>query len=87
MTPDGTMRALGKCMDVSGGGTANGAKVQLWTCNGGGAQNWAAQCGRVAAQPAVGQVPGRQRAAIRRRHAGDHLWTCHGGANQKWTLP
>ena len=51
------------------------------------AQNWAAQRRRHAAQPAVGQVPGRVGRQLRRRHAVVHLWTCHGGANQKWTLP
>jgi hypothetical protein len=30
----------GKCVDVTGGGTANGTKVILWTCNGGSNQNW-----------------------------------------------
>src|SRR5258706_16199865 len=30
----------GKCVDVSGANTANGTKVQLWTCNGTNAQTW-----------------------------------------------
>jgi hypothetical protein len=30
----------GKCVDVSGAGTANGTKIQLWTCNGTAAQQW-----------------------------------------------
>src|SRR5207302_432375 len=30
----------GKCMDVTGGGTANGTQVQLWDCNGTGSQQW-----------------------------------------------
>ena len=33
-----TLQALGRCLDVSGGATANGTKVWLWTCNGTGAQ-------------------------------------------------
>ncbi|MFK0180199.1 ricin-type beta-trefoil lectin domain protein [Streptomyces xanthochromogenes] len=32
--------AQGKCLDVEGGSRANGAAVQLWTCNGSSAQNW-----------------------------------------------
>ena len=36
---DGTIRALGKCMDVAGA-TANGTQIQLWDCNGTGAQQW-----------------------------------------------
>jgi hypothetical protein len=30
----------GKCVDVAGASSANGAKVQLYTCNGTGAQQW-----------------------------------------------
>jgi lysophospholipase L1-like esterase len=30
----------GKCLDVSGGNTANGTRVQLWTCNHTAAQTW-----------------------------------------------
>ncbi|GAB1510066.1 PQQ-dependent sugar dehydrogenase [Actinophytocola sp. KF-1] len=30
----------GKCVDVDGGSTADGAKIQLWTCNGGTNQQW-----------------------------------------------
>ncbi|WP_345287966.1 non-reducing end alpha-L-arabinofuranosidase family hydrolase [Kitasatospora albolonga] len=39
---DGTVVGVesGLCLDVSGGGTANGTAVQLWTCNGGGNQKW-----------------------------------------------
>ncbi|MHC3430443.1 ricin-type beta-trefoil lectin domain protein, partial [Streptomyces sp. DT18] len=37
---DGTLRVLGKCLDVPSGSTANGAKLQLWDCNGSGAQQW-----------------------------------------------
>ena len=85
--PGSTLRALGKCLDVSGGGTADGTKIQLWTCNGTGAQNWARAGRRHAAQPAVRQVPGRLRQQPGRRHRTSHLWTCHAGANQKWTLP
>ena len=38
---DGTIRALGKCLDVASGGTADGTPVQLWDCNGTAAQQWA----------------------------------------------
>ncbi|WP_234438756.1 ricin-type beta-trefoil lectin domain protein, partial [Streptomyces sp. NRRL S-340] len=40
---DGTLRALGKCMTVAGGGTANGTQVQLSTCSGAASQKWQAQ--------------------------------------------
>lgn len=32
--------ATGKCLDIAGGSTANGALVQEWTCNGSGAQTF-----------------------------------------------
>ena len=28
------------CLDVTGATTANGAQVELWTCNGGSNQQW-----------------------------------------------
>ncbi len=33
-------RATGKCLDVNGWSTADGANVQLWTCTGGANQRW-----------------------------------------------
>lgn len=39
-TCNGTIRALGKCLDVTGDSTADGAKVQLWSCTGGANQRW-----------------------------------------------
>ncbi|MFJ9708953.1 RICIN domain-containing protein [Streptomyces sp. NPDC101234] len=33
-------RNSGKCLDVAGGGTADGTNVLQWTCNGGGNQKW-----------------------------------------------
>ncbi|MGW4945036.1 PQQ-dependent sugar dehydrogenase [Actinoplanes sp. NPDC004185] len=32
--------AAGKCVDVNGAGTADGTKIQLWSCNGGANQQW-----------------------------------------------
>jgi glucose/arabinose dehydrogenase len=32
--------AAGKCVDVNGAGTADGTKIQLWSCNGGANQRW-----------------------------------------------
>jgi Ricin-type beta-trefoil lectin domain-like len=37
---NGTIGLNGKCMDITGAGTANGVLVELWTCNGGGNQQW-----------------------------------------------
>ncbi len=35
-----TNRSSGKCLDVAGSSTADGANVQQWTCNGGNNQKW-----------------------------------------------
>src|SRR3954470_20427325 len=37
----GPIKGLGgKCIDIAGASSANGAKVQLYDCNGTGAQTW-----------------------------------------------
>jgi hypothetical protein len=33
-------RETGKCMDVMNAGTYNGARIQQYTCNGGGSEKW-----------------------------------------------
>jgi len=35
--------ASGKCLDVNGAGSADGTQIQLWTCNGTGAQSFGVQ--------------------------------------------
>lgn len=35
----------GKCLDVTSGGTAEGTRVQIWTCTGAGNQKWTAPDG------------------------------------------
>ena len=41
--PDGTIRALGYCLDASASGTTDGTLVQVWACNGTHAQEWIEQ--------------------------------------------
>ncbi|MFF4836937.1 RICIN domain-containing protein [Streptomyces sp. NPDC001315] len=36
------MRALGKCLDANGRGTANGTQIESWNCTGGTDQQWTA---------------------------------------------
>jgi hypothetical protein len=81
------LKALGKCLDVNAGGTADGTKVQLWTCNGGGNQNWVAQADGTLRSPQSGKC-----LDVSGNNSADgtpvHLWTCiAGAANQRWTLP
>jgi hypothetical protein len=81
-----TLRALGKCMDVNAGATADGTRVQLWTCNGSGAQNWAAQADGTLRNPQSGKCLTPTGGATA---DGTQLVisTCNGAATQRWTLP
>ena len=40
---DGSLSALGRCLDIDGDGTAAGTKVELLDCNGVGGQVWQQQ--------------------------------------------
>ncbi|GAA2716230.1 ThuA domain-containing protein [Actinoplanes palleronii] len=71
-----------KCLDVNGGATADGTKIQLWTCNGSGAQNWSVS-GQVWRNPSSGKcldVAGGATA----NGTKVQLWTCNGSAAQNW---
>ncbi|GIM89898.1 ThuA domain-containing protein [Paractinoplanes toevensis] len=73
----------GKCLDVNGAGTADGTKIQLWTCNNTGAQRWSVS-GQVWRNPSSGKcldVAGGGTANGTKAQ----LWTCNGSAAQNWT--
>jgi len=77
----GTITGLGgKCVDVVDGGTANGTRVQLWTCNGGAAQQWSARDdGSVAALGKCLDAAGTANGAVVR------ISDCVGTTAQRWT--
>jgi hypothetical protein len=67
-------------------GTANNTKVELWTCNGSGAQQWYApgdgtlrnpQSGRCLDAAGGGTADGTRLI----------IWDCQGGPNQQWKYP
>jgi hypothetical protein len=70
-------------MDVSGGSSANGAAIQLWNCNGSGAQKFvlsaAGDLVNVQANKCVdvANVATANGSPL-------HLWECVGASNQKW---
>ncbi|GAA1287143.1 ThuA domain-containing protein [Saccharothrix xinjiangensis] len=70
--------ASGKCVDVNGGSAADGAKVQLWTCNGGVNQRWTANGSTLRALDKCLDAAGTANGAAVR------LWTCTGGGAQNW---
>ncbi len=40
---NGSLATIGHCLDITGNGTAQGTKVELWDCTGGGNQVWQQQ--------------------------------------------
>jgi len=72
----------GKCLDDTGNSTADRTKIQLWTCNGDGAQDWTLS--------SSGELTHNGDCANDKGSGGNNskviLWTCNGAANEKWTL-
>ncbi|MFB7248263.1 glycosyl hydrolase [Streptomyces populi] len=81
-TRSGEVKGVGgKCLDVSGGASADGTKVQLWTCNNTGAQKWTvAADGTVKALGKCLDVSGGGSADGTKVQ----LWTCNNSGAQKW---
>lgn len=80
---DGTVRALGLCLDVTGGSHDDGVPVQLWGCNGTGAQKWST--GQHDSFVNVGS--GLCLDATDKQSADGtvlQVWSCWGGGNQAW---
>jgi predicted chitinase len=73
-------------MDVAGGGTADGTRVQLYDCNGTAAQKWVYTAGRDLVNPNANKcldLTGVSSADF----TVTQIWTCTGGVNQKWVVP
>ncbi|MEW2521549.1 glycosyl hydrolase [Actinacidiphila alni] len=72
----------GKCVDVAGSATANGTAVQLYDCNGTGAQSWTVGGdGTVKALGKCLDVTGQGTANGTKLQ----LWDCNGSGAQQWT--
>ncbi|MEV8366429.1 ricin-type beta-trefoil lectin domain protein [Streptomyces niveus] len=80
----GTITGIGgKCVDVAGANPADGTAVQLYDCNGSGAQQWdVASDGTIRALGKCLDVKdnGTANGSVLQ------LWSCSGAANQKWTV-
>jgi glucosylceramidase len=72
----------GKCVDVAGGGSANGTAVQLYDCNGSPAQTWTV--GTDGSLRALGKCLDVT-AASTADGAPIQLYDCNGTGAQKWT--
>jgi Ricin-type beta-trefoil lectin domain len=79
------LTAIGRCLDITSGGTANAVKLQLWDCNGTGAQQWTAQADGSLRNPQSGRCmdsPGGATANGTRLQ----IWDCNGTGAQKFAL-
>jgi beta-glucanase (GH16 family) len=81
---DGTLRALGKCMDPAGGALGNGTPIQLVTCNGNPVQRFT-----LSAAGDLVNVSANRCVDVKDWNSGNgaqlQLWDCGGTSNQKWT--
>ncbi|MFK0124140.1 PQQ-dependent sugar dehydrogenase [Streptomyces nigra] len=71
----------GKCLDIDAAGTADGTKVQIWTCNGTAAQRWT--IGTDSTFRALGKCLDIDNAGTA-DGTKIQLWTCNGSAAQQW---
>ncbi|MEU8271348.1 PQQ-dependent sugar dehydrogenase [Sphaerisporangium sp. NPDC049002] len=70
----------GKCLDVAAATTADGTQIQLYTCNGTGAQSWTVTGQTLKALGKCLDVSG----AGTTNGTKVQLWTCNGTAAQNW---
>jgi predicted chitinase len=73
----------GKCVDVAGANSANGTAVQLYDCNGSGAQQW--NVTGTGAIQALGKCLDVTSASTA-NGAPIQLWDCNGSGAQQWTV-
>ncbi|MET7976118.1 RICIN domain-containing protein [Streptomyces mirabilis] len=80
----GTVRAMGKCMDVAWGSTADGATIQLANCSGNPAQQFRLNPAHDLVNPQADKcVDVRDKGTANGTRL--QLWSCNGQDNQKWT--
>jgi hypothetical protein len=90
---DGTIRFKGGCLDVTNGASANGTKIQLWTCLAGDAnQQWQPRTDGEIVNPKTGKCLDNLSVASTDNGTDNgtqlDIWGCDPNAvNQRWTLP
>ncbi|MCU1682347.1 MAG: glycoside hydrolase family 5, partial [Amycolatopsis sp.] len=87
VTTPGTIvgQQSGRCVDVASGGTANGAVVQLYDCNGTGAQQWQAGSNGAITNPQSGRCLDVNGASTA-NGARVQLYDCNGTGAQQWQV-
>jgi len=76
----GPIRGSGKCVDISGANTADGTKIQLYTCNGTAAQSWTVTGATLRALGKCMDIQGGGSAD----GTLVQLYTCNGSGAQNW---
>jgi len=71
----------GKCVDVNGASSTDGAKIQQWTCNSGANQQWTVDGSTVRSLGKCMDTAGGATAD----GTVVQLWTCNGTTSQNWT--
>jgi hypothetical protein len=82
---NGSLRTLGRCLDIVGNGTANGAQVELWDCNGVGGQVWQQQANGSLLNPQSGRCLDSPSGATA-NGTRLQIYDCNGSAAQKFAL-
>nr|WP_199752433.1 ricin-type beta-trefoil lectin domain protein [Actinoplanes sp. ATCC 53533] len=73
--------ASGRCLDVSGASSANGAQAQIWDCHTNANQQFSQNGAALQVMGKCLDTPANAAAGTRVQ-----IWDCHGGANQQWNL-
>lgn len=82
-----TVRGVGssRCLDVVGGATGNGARPEIWDCNGSNNQRWVFNSNGTIRGVASGRCLDVANGATANGSV-VNLWDCTGGTNQQWTF-
>jgi hypothetical protein len=82
---DGSLRVLGRCLDINGNGTAGGTQLELWDCNGVGGQKWVQQADGSLRNPQSGRCLDSPNGTTA-NGARLQIWDCNGAAAQKFAV-
>ncbi|MEU5095081.1 ricin-type beta-trefoil lectin domain protein [Streptomyces sp. NPDC020996] len=82
---DGSVRSMGRCLDIANASQADGAVIQLATCNGGWAQRFRLNSAHDLVNTQIGKcVDAKDSGTANGTRL--QLWDCAGTSNQKWRL-
>jgi hypothetical protein len=79
--PDNTLTTLGRCLDITNNGTANGSKMQLYDCNGVPGQVWVVQANGSLLNPHSGRCLDDP-SGITTNGTQLQIWDCNGQSPQ-----